>query len=108
MYVTNLSEITASDNATVKTFGKFNVLSLDVNLKDKASANLNTSTISLNANLNGEANLTLAGTTEDYQAVLSNVSKLNMSQFAAANTNIKTNNISIVPVVTPTLATIAE
>ncbi len=108
VYVTNLSEITASDNATVKTFGKFNVLSLDVNLKDKASANLNTSTISLNANLNGEANLTLAGTTEDYQAVLSNVSKLNMSQFAAANTNIKTNNISIVPVVTPTLATIAE
>lgn len=108
VYVTNLSAITASENATVKTFGKFNLLNLDVTLKDKATANLNTSTISLNANVTDEANLTLSGTTEDYNAVLGSVAKLNMTQFAAENTSIKSNNISIAKIAAPVQLAIAE
>jgi hypothetical protein len=108
VYVTNLTSITASDNATVKTSGKFSTLNLDVNLNDKATANLNTSTISLNANVTGQANLTLSGTTEDYYAVLGSLAKLNMNQFAAENTDIKTQNISIASVVAPVQLEIAE
>jgi hypothetical protein len=108
VYVTNLTSISASDNATVKTFGKFSSVNLDVNLKDKATASLNTSTISLNTNVTDEANLTLSGTTEDYNAVLGSVAKLNMTQFAAENTSIKSQNISIAKVAAPVQLAIAE
>ncbi|WP_316770158.1 GIN domain-containing protein [Pedobacter frigiditerrae] len=108
VYVTNLNSVTASDNATVKTFGKFSLLNLDVTLKDKATANLNTSTISLNANVTDEANLTLSGTTEDYNAVLGSVAKLNMTQFAAETTSIKSQNISIAKIAAPVQLAIGE
>jgi len=108
VYVTNLSSVTASDNATVKTFGKFNLVSLDVTLKDKATANLNTNTISLNTTVSDEANLTLAGSTEDYNAVLGSVAKLNMNSFAAENTSIKSQNISIAKAVASVQLAIAE
>ncbi|TCC93782.1 hypothetical protein EZ428_03145 [Pedobacter frigiditerrae] len=108
VYVTNLNSITASENATVKTFGKFSLLNLDVNLKDKATANLNTSTISLNANVTDEANLTLSGTTEEYNAVLGSVAKLNMNSFAAETTSIKSQNISIAKIAAPVQLAIAE
>ena len=101
VYVTNLSSITASDNATVKTFGKFNTLSLDVNLKDQATATLNTNTISLYTNLTGQSSLTLTGNTTDYSAVMGSVAKVNMAQFAAESTNIQSQNVSIAKTVAP-------
>ena len=92
VYVTNLSKITAADNATVKTYGKFNVLSLDVTLKDQATAVLNTNTISLSTDLGGRSALTLTGTTDEYNAVMGSVAKVNMDQFAAQSTNIQSKN----------------
>lgn len=95
VYVNNLTSITAADNATVKTFGQFNVLSLDINLKDQATATLNTNTINLYTNLSGQSNLTLTGTTSDYSAVMDSVAKVNMAQFAAESTNIQSKNVSV-------------
>lgn len=108
VYVTNLSSVTAADNATVKTYGKFNLLNLDVTLKDKATANLNTNTVSLNANVTDEASLTLSGTTDDYNAVLGSVAKLNMTQFAAESTSIKSQNMSIAKIAAQVQLAIAE
>lgn len=92
VYVSSLKAITASDNATVKTFGKFSALDLNVTLKDNAKANLNTNTISLNTNVKGNGDLTLSGSTLDYNAVVTNLSKVNMSNFAAESSTISAQN----------------
>lgn len=94
-YVSNLSAITASDNATVKTFGKFNALSLDVTLTDQAKAVLNTNTVSMYAQLNDKSNLSLTGSTSDYNAVMGSVASVNMSQFAANSTNIQSKSNTV-------------
>ena len=93
VYVSNLSSITASENATIKTHGKFSALNLDVNLTDYAKADLNTNTISLNTSVNGNANLTLTGSTSDYNAVVNRFSKVNMTNFVAEITSIRTQKI---------------
>jgi len=105
VYVTNLSSISASNNASVSTFGKFSVPSLMVDLKDQATANLNTNTISLYTNLGGQSNLTLTGEAMDYSAVLGSIAKVNLASFNAQNTDIQTKNISIAKVVAPVTLT---
>lgn len=94
VYVSNLSSITASDNATVKTNGKFSALALDVNLNDNAKAILNTNTISLNTNVKGNADLTLTGSTLEYSALVNNSSKVSMNDFAAESSNIRSQNVT--------------
>lgn len=101
VYVSNLTSITASNNSSVSTFGKFNALSLDVILKDQSTAKLNTNTINLSTDISGMANLTLSGNTIDYDAVLGSVAKLNMEQFVSQNTNIKSRNVMVASVVAP-------
>lgn len=101
VYVTSLNTITASNNATVRTAGKFNTLDLTVNLNDNATAKLNTNTISLSTNVSGKANLTLSGSTTAYDAVLGSVAKVNMEQFAAESTSIKSQHTAIATVVAP-------
>jgi Putative auto-transporter adhesin, head GIN domain len=108
-YAAQINEITASNDASVKTFGKFNGLDLSVNLKDNATAQLNTNTISLNTNVNGNANLTLSGTTETLNAVLGSVAKVNMDNFAAQSTSIKSKNVMVAKALAqPTLLTSAD
>jgi len=94
VYVSNLSSITASDNATVKTHGKFSTLDLTVDLNDHAKAILNTNTISLNTNVKGSANLSLSGYTTDYNAVMNSSSKVSMNDFVAESTNIRSKNVN--------------
>lgn len=94
VYVSNLSSITASDNATVKTNGKFSTLALDVNLNDNAKACLNTNTVSLNTNVKGNADLTLTGSTLEYSALVNNSSKVSMNDFAAESSNIRSQNVT--------------
>jgi len=105
VYVNSLTSISASNNATVKTFGKFSTLSLDVNLKDEAKATLNTNTVSLSTNIADQANLTLSGSTTDYNAVVGSVAKVNMGQFVAETTNIQSKNVSIAKVAKAELPT---
>lgn len=101
VYVSNLSTLTASDNSTIKTFGKFNALSLDVNLNDKTTAILNTNTVNLHANLNGQSNLSLTGTSDEYSAIMGSFSTVNMSRFTANATNIQSKNNNTLIVKTP-------
>lgn len=108
VYVSNLSSISASDNSTIKTFGKFNTLSLDVNLKDKATAVLNTNTVNLFANLNGQSNLSLTGTTLEYSAIMGSVATVSMSQFTASTTNIQSKSNSVVIAKNPKAITTLE
>lgn len=94
VYVSNLSSITASENATVRTHGKFSALDLEVNLNNNSTAILNTNTISLNTNVKGNAVLTLSGTTEEYNAVVNSLSKVNMNEFVAENSNIRSPKVN--------------
>ena len=108
VYVNSLSAITASDNATVRTSGKFSAVDLNVNLNDNAKAVLNTNTISLSTNVKGNADLTLTGTTLEYNALVNNSSKVTMNDFAAESSNISSQN-TIASSALKTLAlTIAE
>jgi hypothetical protein len=93
VYVNSLTSITASDNAVVKTQGKLSTLDLTVNLNDNASADINTNTISLSTNVKGNSNLTLSGSTSDYDAIIASTSKVNMNQFAAETSSIRSNNV---------------
>lgn len=95
VYVNNISSIQASDNASVKTFGKVAFLSLDVILKDKATADIDAKTVSLFTSVKDNASLTLSGSTEDHNALLGAGAKMSMNQFAALNSSVS--NI-IIPV----------
>jgi len=90
VYVRNLSSIEASDNSSIKTSGKINFVSLDVILKDKATADLNTSTINLYTSVKDNASLRLSGSTTEHYAVLGSQAKLSMDQFAAISTSVNT------------------
>lgn len=90
VYVRNLSSIEAGDNATVKTFGKISFLSLDVILKDKATADINATTINLYSSIKDNAKLVLSGSTTDHYAVLGSQAKMSMDQFTADNTTVNT------------------
>jgi hypothetical protein len=83
VYVRNLSSIEASGNASVKTFGKINFLSLDVILKDKATAEINAETITLYTSIKDNASLKLSGSTTDHTAMLGSLAKMSTDQFTA-------------------------
>lgn len=95
VYANQLNEITVNDNATIKTSGKFKALSLAVNLKDNAKATLNTNTVNLFTTVNGQATLTLSGSTTDYNAVIGSIGALNMDKFAAENSSIQSKNTAV-------------
>ncbi len=93
VYVNSLTEITATDHASVRTSGKFNTLALDVNLKDNATASLNINTLNLSTNVADNANLTLTGSTESYSSLMGSLAQVNMSKFTSESTNIQSKNI---------------
>jgi hypothetical protein len=88
VYVRNLSSVKLTDNATIKTYGKISFLSLDVILRDKASADIDAATVSLYTSVSDNATLTLSGTSEDHTAMLGSLAKMSMNQFAAANSSV--------------------
>jgi hypothetical protein len=88
IYVRNLSSIEASNNSTVKTVGKVSFLSLDVVLKDKASADINSNTVDLFTSVKDNASLKLTGQTTDHYASIASQAKLSMDQFAADCTSV--------------------
>lgn len=88
VYVRNLSSIEGGDNSRIKTYGKVNFLSLDVSLKDKATADINTTTVNLYTSVKDDASLKLGGSTTDYYAVLSSNAKLNMGCFVAETSSV--------------------
>lgn len=95
VYASQLNEINVSDNATVKTSGKFNTISLAVNLKDEAKATLNTNTVDLSANVVDRAALNLTGNTSDYNATIGTIAAINMNNFTSENSNIQSKNMGV-------------
>ncbi|WP_231458592.1 MULTISPECIES: GIN domain-containing protein [unclassified Pedobacter] len=89
-HVNNITDIEASNNASVKTSGNFNLLNLTVVLNDKATADITANTISLNTNVNGSSKLNLSGNTDSYNAVLSSSAKVGMNDFTATDSNVST------------------
>ncbi|WP_379085918.1 GIN domain-containing protein [Pedobacter sp. UC225_65] len=90
VYVRNLASIEAADNATVNTFGKMSFLSLDVILKDKATANIDATTINLYTSIKDNASLILSGATTEHYAILGSQAKMSMEQFTADSTTVNT------------------
>ncbi len=89
VYVRNISAIEASDNATVKTYGKVNFLSLDVLLKDKATAEINANTVNLFTSVKDQASLKLSGTTEEHYALMGTAAKMTTGNFVAGTSDVK-------------------
>lgn len=87
-HVNNITNIEASNNASVKTAGNFNLLNLNVVLNDKATADITANTLSLTTNVNGASALNLKGNTESYNAVLSSSAKVGMNDFTATDSNV--------------------
>ncbi|MGF1924407.1 MAG: GIN domain-containing protein [Bacteroidia bacterium] len=88
VYVNNISTIQASDNASVRTFGKVSFLSLDILLKDKATATIESNTVNLYTSVKDNASLTLSGSTEDHNAVLGSAAQMSMNHFTASNSSV--------------------
>lgn len=101
-YVKDLASLTATDNATVSSFGKLSLLSLDVKLVNNATADLNINALSLRSNVGDSSNLILAGTAEEHTAKIESIAKVNMDKFKAATTTIAAKNV--VAKVTPAVA----
>ena len=91
-HVNNLTDIQASEHAKVSTQGSFYLPTLNVTLKGQATANLTTHTATLFTEVYDGAKLAVAGTTEDYTALISRHAVLNMNAFVAQNTVIDTRN----------------
>lgn len=89
VYVRNISAIEASDNSIVKTYGKVNFLSLDVLLKDKATADINANTVNLYTTVKDNASLKLSGSTEEHYALMSTSAKMTTGNFVAATSDVK-------------------
>ncbi|RNL49723.1 GIN domain-containing protein [Pedobacter jejuensis] len=87
-HVNNVSSIEASNTSSVTTYGLFNLLNLNVVLKDKSSANINANTVNLSTLISDGTSLNLAGTTENHTIILGQEAKLKMDDFAAESTNI--------------------
>lgn len=88
VYTNQLTEINASDQATVNTQSVFKTICLEVNLKNEAKANLNTSTLDLFAQLDNDANLELSGDAVDYNVVMNDNTSIKTDKFKSDNTSI--------------------
>lgn len=95
VYASQLNHISVSDNATVKTAGRFNTLSLEVNLKDEAKASLNLNTVDLSANVLGRSELNLTGKTNEYAATIGTIAAINMNNFTSEVSNIQSKNVGV-------------
>lgn len=87
VYVHEPYRITASDQASVRTLGKFNVKHLQVMLKDDAVASIKAKTESLYTVINGRADLELKGSTANHIIKANGLAKLNTEEFAALKTD---------------------
>lgn len=87
VYVHEPYRITASEQASVRTLGKFNVKHLQVMLKDDAVASIKAKTESLYTVINGRADLELKGSTANHIIKANGLAKLNTEEFAALKTD---------------------
>jgi hypothetical protein len=68
-HVKNLSAITATDQSTIKTYGKFDLLNFSIALEDQAKADIDANAVSMVTDIKGEAKLNLGGKSDEYYAM---------------------------------------
>jgi phage gp45-like len=88
----DLRNITAYDNAEVKSFGNLSKIDLEVNLHNNASAQLNLDAFKANITLNDRAKADLTGNVTDYTLTHDQSTSLNQSNLVAVNKADKTTN----------------
>lgn len=88
VYVKELNAIEANNEAKVRTEGCFQLLNLDVRLKDNASANINTKTVNLFTSVKGASALKIAGTADQHAIEMCDLGNLTLDKFAAGETVI--------------------
>ncbi|MFD0749521.1 GIN domain-containing protein [Mucilaginibacter calamicampi] len=83
--VTDLRSISASDNAVIKSFGRFSSVDLDVVLNDNAAAQINVDAFTAKFTVNNRAKADISGAIEDYQLNYSRSATVNRTYLAATN-----------------------
>ena len=86
VYLKDLKRIDASEQATVRTQGNFNLDALQILLKDDAKANVNVKTKSLYTELKDQSALKLSGSTASHQLIKGSLAKIKMHEFNADET----------------------
>jgi hypothetical protein len=87
----DLRNISAYDNAEVKSFGSLSAIELEVNLHNNATANLNLDTYQARVNVSDRSKIELSGTTEVYSLTHNAQSSVNNNKFVAATYTDKLN-----------------
>lgn len=90
VHVKNLSSLSAEDQSSIKTYGNFKLLDLNIHLQDQAKADINAQAVKLRSQVSGQASLKLAGSAEDYSASLGDAAGLNLEGFVAGNSSLQT------------------
>jgi hypothetical protein len=90
VYVRDIYRISALDHAEVSTAGTFNLVYLQVILRDNAVAYIKANTESMYTDMDGEGSLALAGATESHTIKNSGLGSLKMDKLAA----LKTENLT--------------
>ncbi|WP_432710117.1 GIN domain-containing protein [Pedobacter sp.] len=86
VYLKDLKRIDASEQATVRTQGNFDLDALQILLKDDARANVNVKTKSLYTELKDKAALKLSGSTGSHHIKKGSLAKIKMHDFNANET----------------------
>lgn len=89
VYVDDIYRIEAADNAYVVTEKALNLNNLQVYLKDNATLNLNANTGALFTKINGNANLGLKGSTDNYIVEMDKSASVSLDQFKSSKTEMK-------------------
>lgn len=97
--VSNLSSVTASDNASIKSNGKFLTLGLDVTLNNNASAQLKLDAFTAKITVNDHATADLSGSIIDYELNYSRSSSVNRTELVANNSTEKMTTKDITPII---------
>ncbi len=79
----DLREISAYDNAEVKSFGSLSKIELEVNLHDSASAKLDLDAFNANVIVNDQAKAELSGTVDEYDLKYSRPENINQANLVA-------------------------
>ena len=88
VYVKELSSIEANNQSKVRTEGCFQLLKLDVKLKDNATADIKAKTVSMFTSVKGASTLKIAGKTDQHAIEMCDLGNLTMDQFTANETVI--------------------
>jgi hypothetical protein len=87
--VSDLRAITASDNASIKSYGTLSAIDLSVTLNNNASAQLKLNVFAADFTVNNRATANLSGNVNDYSLAYSQTSTINKTNLTVVNSTVK-------------------